>query len=70
MSEQQRIAFLVHRDGLHGARAWVARTLHIYRQALAAGVGHAATQQSRPLFEQSIREFEQWLRETEAFRHE
>jgi hypothetical protein len=60
-SEKQRIDFLVRRDGVEDARAWVERTLKLYRQAIASGTGHAATSEYRPRFEQSIREFKAWL---------
>lgn len=61
MSEKQRIEFLVRRDGVEAARAWVERTLKLYREAIASGTSHAATKEYRPLFEQSIRQFEDWL---------
>jgi hypothetical protein len=60
MYEKERIEFLVRRDGIEEARAWVERTLRLYREAIAAG-SHAATKEYRPLFEQSIRDFENWL---------
>lgn len=62
MSEKDRIEFLVRRDGLAEARAWVERTLKLYREAIAAG-GYAATKEYQPLFEQSIRDFEAWLQD-------
>jgi hypothetical protein len=65
MSERQRIELLVNRDGLKEARAWVERTLKIYREAIASG-SHGATKEYRPLFEQSIREFEDWLTEKKS----
>ena len=49
MSEKQRIELLVNRDGLKEARAWVERTVKIYREAIASG-GHGATKEYRPLF--------------------
>jgi hypothetical protein len=61
VSEKQRIELLVRRDGIKEARAWVDRTLRLYRDAIASGASHAATKEYRPLFEQSIREFEDWL---------
>jgi hypothetical protein len=61
VSEKQRIGLLVRRDGAEEARAWVERTLKLYREAIASGTSHAATKEYRPLFEQSIREFEDWL---------
>jgi hypothetical protein len=62
MREKARIELLVRRDGLEEARAWVERTLRLYREAIASRASHASTQEYRPLFEQSIRDFEQWLR--------
>lgn len=62
MSEAQRIDFLVRRDGLKEARAWVERTLRLYREAIASATSHASTKEYRPLFEQSIRDFEEWLK--------
>lgn len=61
MTEKHRIEFLVQRDGEEPARSWVERTLKLYREAIAAG-GYAAGDAYRPLFEQSIREYEDWLR--------
>lgn len=63
-TEQSRIAFLVERDGEEAAQAWVERTLEIYRKAIETK-SHAATPEYRPKFEESIRAFEQWLRERE-----
>jgi hypothetical protein len=62
MSERQRIELLVRRDGLKEARAWVERTLQLYREAISSG-SHSATKEYRPLFEQSVREFESWLKD-------
>lgn len=59
-TEKNRIELLVRRDGIEQARAWVERTLKLYREAIASG-SHAATKEYRPLFEQSIRDFEDWL---------
>ena len=66
-SEARRIAFLVGRDGEPAARAWVERTLHLYREAVTTK-SHAARPDYRPLFEASIRTFEQWLKERPAAR--
>ncbi|MFO7277149.1 MAG: hypothetical protein DIU56_008970 [Pseudomonadota bacterium] len=65
MSELQRIEFLIQRDGEAAARAWVERTLQIYRDAVALG-GHASVPPYRPLFDEAIREFESWLAEHPA----
>ena len=61
-SEDERIEFLVQRDGRDAATAWVERTLGIYRQALSDHRNYALLPQYRPLFEDSIRTFESWLR--------
>jgi hypothetical protein len=60
--EKQRIELLVRRDGVEAARAWVERTLRLYREAIASGTSHASMKEYRPLFEQSIRDFEDWLK--------
>lgn len=62
-SETDRIRFLVARDGEQAARAWVRRTLDIYRDALRSRARHVTAPEFRPLFEQAVREYEQWLRE-------
>ncbi|MDQ3797759.1 MAG: hypothetical protein M3294_09415 [Pseudomonadota bacterium] len=59
--EIERIDFLVRRDGKAAARAWVERTLAIYRAAIAKPGSHASSTTYRPLFEDSIRTFEAWL---------
>lgn len=61
--ERDRIQFLLERDGYEATRAWVERTLTMYREAVQSLGGHAADAAYRPLFERSIREFEEWLRE-------
>lgn len=61
-SESGRIEFLLRRDGEPATRAWVERTLQLYRKAAEGGHGSASLYQ--PLFRQSIREFEQWLGRT------
>jgi hypothetical protein len=58
-TEAARIEFLINRDGLAAAQSWVERTLEIYRRAIQGG--YAATPEYRPLFEASIRDFEEWL---------
>ncbi|HEX7043897.1 MAG TPA: hypothetical protein VF203_04715 [Burkholderiales bacterium] len=63
--ERKRIEFLLQRDGLEATRAWVRRTLDIYRDALRNQAGHAAAPDFRPLFEQAIRDYEEWLRSVE-----
>jgi hypothetical protein len=64
-AESERIRFLVARDGEEAARAWVRRTLEIYRDALRNRSSHATAPEFRPLFEQAVRDFEAWLAQRE-----
>lgn len=59
--EQRRIEFLIQRDGEEAAREWVERTLETYRQAISSSASHASLPEYRPRFEQSIKEFKDWL---------
>lgn len=59
--EADRIQFIVERDGLAAAITWVQVTLQTYTQALNDPRSFARTAEYRPLFEQSIREFQTWL---------
>ncbi|HEX5461000.1 MAG TPA: hypothetical protein VFX20_13605 [Steroidobacteraceae bacterium] len=59
--ESDRIAFLLKRDGLEAARAWVERTVAIYRRALADPKHYANDSSYNPRFERAVREFEEWL---------
>lgn len=61
--EQQRIQFLVRRDGAEAAYRWVERTLEQYRSAIDTPASHASKAEYRSRFEQAIGEFEQWLAE-------
>ncbi len=61
--EADRIQFIVERDGPAAAQAWVERTLKIYREAINSAASHASKAGYRPLFEDSIQEFEKWLAE-------
>lgn len=61
--EDERIRFLVERDGCAAARKWVERTLRIYREAVASSGSHASRAPYRPLFERAITAFECWLHE-------
>lgn len=65
-AEIERIRFLIARDGEEAARAWVRRTLDIYRDALRNRSSHVTAPEFRPLFEQAVREFEQWLDAVES----
>ncbi|ADE15242.1 hypothetical protein Nhal_2143 [Nitrosococcus halophilus Nc 4] len=60
-AEEERINLLLQRDGLEATRNWVARTLNIYREAVASPASHASQKNYKPLFEKSIKEFEEWL---------
>jgi hypothetical protein len=59
--ESERIEFLLKRDGPEATRAWVERTLAIYRAAVRYPASHTADSLYRLRFEQAIQEFEQWL---------
>ena len=59
--ESERIEFLLKRDGPKATRAWVERTLAIYRQALGDPRNYANDPSYKPLFERAVREFEEWL---------
>lgn len=61
--ETQRICFLLERDGEEATRAWVERTLAIYRNAIQSPGSHASLADYRPSFEASITEFESWLKQ-------
>ncbi|MDX1487969.1 MAG: hypothetical protein R3268_07205 [Acidiferrobacterales bacterium] len=60
-SESARIQLLIDRDRDDGARRWVERTLALYRAAVESPTSHASLPHYRPLFDQAIRDFEQWL---------
>ena len=59
--ESDRIQFLLNRDGPEATRAWVERTVAIYRGLLCLPGSYTTDSTYRPRFEQSIREFEAWL---------
>ena len=59
--ESERIGFLLKRDGVTETRAWVERTLAIYREALREPKSYAREPSYRPLFERAVREFGAWL---------
>ncbi|HJS91534.1 MAG TPA: hypothetical protein VJ738_16330 [Steroidobacteraceae bacterium] len=59
--EFERIEFLLRRDGPQATRAWVERTLEIYRKALSDRTHYAADASYKPRFERAVREFEEWL---------
>lgn len=55
-----RIAFLVRRDGPVATHARVVRTLAIYCDRVRDPKSHACDRSYEPLFEKSMREFQQW----------
>lgn len=62
--EADRIDFLLRRDGYEATRAWVERTLGIYRDALRVR-GARGDSSYAPLLAKSIEEFEEWLAQGE-----
>lgn len=68
--EEQRIRFLVERDGRAEAHRWVREMLETYRAAVNTPGSHASTKYYRPGFERSIREFEQWLEQEGDLKNE
>lgn len=61
--EAGRIGLLVARDGEEAARAWVRRTLAIYRRAVLDPGHFASTGDYRRKFLVSCAAFRRWLRE-------
>ena len=59
--EIERINYLLQRDGDEATRAWVERTLRVYREAITKPGSHASNTTSRPLFEKAIHELEEGL---------
>lgn len=64
--EAERIRFLVERDGSASARRWVEEMLDTYRRAVTDPHSHASQFPYRSSFEESIREFEEWLAREQA----
>lgn len=64
--ESERIELLLERDGFEATRAWVQRTLAIYRQALTDPRNYANDPSYKPIFERAVREFEEWLASQKA----
>lgn len=64
--EEERIRFLIERDGREAARHWVREMLETYQTAVNTPGSHASTKYYRPDFEQSIREFQQWLEQEDG----
>jgi len=64
--EQERIDFLVRRDGTASAIVWVRRTMRIYRRAVLDKRHHASVPGFRHRFIVSYRTFKTWLARTAA----
>jgi hypothetical protein len=60
--EGRRIGLLLERDGLEAARAWVARTLAIYRRAVLDRSHFASRPEYRRSYLASCADFRRWLR--------
>ena len=63
--ERGRIEFLVRRDGLMAAVAWVDRTMRIYRRAVLDKRHFASTSEYRRKFIEAYCEFKRWLRQVQ-----
>ena len=61
MSEMPRIIFLVERDGIVAAVAWVKRTLQIYRSSVINRSHFASRRGYRRGFIESYLGFKHWL---------
>jgi hypothetical protein len=60
-SEEDRLAFLVRRDGAEAAARWARRTMQIYRRALLSP-GHFAREAAyRRRYIEAYCEFKRWL---------
>ena len=59
--ESEHIDFLLQRDGPKATRAWVERTLTMYRKELSHPNSYACDVTYRPRFEKAVREYEDWL---------
>lgn len=57
----ERIRVLLARDGRQATRAWVERTLRMYREELGRPTSYASDLVYRPRFERAVCEFEEWL---------
>ena len=67
-TELRRIEFLLSRDGPAATQVWVKRTLALYRKELADASSFVGDTTFRPRFEQSVREFEEWLKSHKSSR--
>jgi hypothetical protein len=63
--ENERIEFLVQRDGVEAAVAWVDHTIRIYRRAVLDKRHFASTSEYRRKFIKAYCEFKRWLRQVQ-----
>lgn len=61
MREDRRIEFLVARDGINAAAAWVRRTMSIYRRAVLMKNHYASGPPYRREFIEAYCAFKRWL---------
>lgn len=61
MREENRIRFLLQRDGLAATMVWVGRTLRIYRAAVLDKDHYAAGNGFRRSFIEAYCDFKRWL---------
>lgn len=65
--EQERIKFIVERDGLEKALAWAAQTFEIYKDALVGdGKSHLKLPHYRPGVVDSLRVLRRFVRENKT----
>jgi hypothetical protein len=62
MSERLRLETLVARDGLDEAKRWASWAAALYRQSMQTPGHYASQAELRPLFEQSSREFDNFVK--------
>ncbi len=65
-TEEDRIQFLLQRDGFETTVAWVRRTLRIYRGAVLDKSHYASTDGYRSGFIESYCDFKRWLARVHA----
>jgi hypothetical protein len=58
MSERMRLETLCARDGVEAARQWASWAAALYRCSILDSTHYASQPDLKPLFEESIREFE------------
>jgi hypothetical protein len=60
MNERVRLETLVARDGQDAAREWARRTAALYRKSISDAAHFASQPDSKPRFEQLVRELERF----------